>query len=83
VSAIPPAEAQKLYKSISLTVEGGQATLFVTPEGQSLLIDTGWPGNDGRDAGRIVAAAKSAGPDGNFEVFNSRTQATKRYAPAH
>jgi competence protein ComEC len=42
-------------------VEGGQATLFVTPEGQSLLIDTGWPGHDGRDADRIVAAAKKAG----------------------
>jgi len=42
-------------------VEGGQATLFVTPEKQSLLIDTGWPGNDGRDADRIVAAAKKAG----------------------
>jgi len=42
-------------------VEGGQATLFVTPEGQSLLIDTGWPGFDGRDADRIVAAAKKAG----------------------
>ncbi len=42
-------------------VEGGQATLFVTPAGQSLLIDTGWPGNDGRDADRIVAAARKAG----------------------
>ena len=42
-------------------VEGGQATLFVTPDKQSLLIDTGWPGNDGRDADRIVAAAKKAG----------------------
>ena len=42
-------------------VEGGQATLFVTPEGQSLLIDTGWPGGGGRDADRIVAAAKEAG----------------------
>jgi competence protein ComEC len=42
-------------------VEGGQATLFVTPEGQSLLIDTGWSGFDGRDTDRIVAAAKSAG----------------------
>jgi len=42
-------------------VEGGQATLFVTPAHQSLLIDTGWPGNDGRDANRIVAAAKRAG----------------------
>ncbi|WP_245632618.1 ComEC/Rec2 family competence protein [Edaphobacter aggregans] len=42
-------------------VEGGQATLFVTPAGQALLIDTGWAGNDGRDADRIVAAAKDAG----------------------
>lgn len=42
-------------------VEGGQATLFVTPAHQSLLIDTGWPGDDGRDADRIVAAARKAG----------------------
>jgi beta-lactamase superfamily II metal-dependent hydrolase len=42
-------------------VEGGQAKLFVTPKGESLLIFTGWPGEDGRDADRIVAAAKSAG----------------------
>jgi len=42
-------------------VEGGQSTLFVTPEGHSLLIDTGWAGFDGRDAGRILAAAKDAG----------------------
>jgi competence protein ComEC len=42
-------------------VEGGQATLFVTPAGQSLLIDTGWPGNQGRDAGRIASAARKAG----------------------
>lgn len=42
-------------------VEGGQATLIVTPAGQSLLVDAGWPGFDGRDANRIVAAAKKAG----------------------
>lgn len=42
-------------------VEGGQATLFVTPEGKSLLVDTGWPDNNGRDADRIMAAAKLAG----------------------
>ncbi|WP_263367782.1 ComEC/Rec2 family competence protein [Edaphobacter bradus] len=42
-------------------VEGGQATLFVTPAGRSLLIDTGWPGNDFRDASRIVATARRAG----------------------
>jgi competence protein ComEC len=42
-------------------VEGGQATLFLTPSGQSILIDTGFPGNNGRDADRIAAAAKDAG----------------------
>jgi competence protein ComEC len=42
-------------------VEGGQSTLFVTPAGQSLLIDTGWQDNTGRDADRIVAVAKQAG----------------------
>ena len=52
---------QKALHIFFVDVEGGQATLFVTPEGQSLLIDTGWPGNDGRDADRIVAAAKKAG----------------------
>src|SRR5215469_9200056 len=44
-----------------IDVEGGQATLFVTPARRSLLIDTGWPGNEHRDADRIVAAAKKAG----------------------
>ncbi len=43
-----------------IDVEGGQATLFVTPSGESLLIDTGWPDNNGRDADRIAAAAKKA-----------------------
>jgi len=44
-----------------IDVEGGQATLFVTPSGQSVLIDTGWAGFNGRDADRIAATAKEAG----------------------
>src|SRR5690348_12380417 len=44
-----------------IDVEGGQSTLFVTPTGQSLLIDTGWSGHNGRDASRILAAAREAG----------------------
>jgi competence protein ComEC len=44
-----------------IDVEGGQATLFVTPAGESLLVDTGYAGYDGRDAGRIMAAAREAG----------------------
>lgn len=59
--AASSAAAQKVLHIFFVDVEGGQATLFVTPAGQSLLIDTGWPGNDGRDADRIVAAAKKAG----------------------
>jgi competence protein ComEC len=58
-SAAPAAD--KALQVYFVDVEGGQATLFVTPEGESLLIDTGWPGNNGRDADRIVAAAKDAG----------------------
>src|SRR5260370_13709872 len=59
--AVPAPESRRTLQIYFVDVEGGQATLFVTPEGQSLLIDTGWPGNDGRDADRIVAAAKLAG----------------------
>jgi len=44
-----------------IDVEGGQATLMVAPSGQSLLVDTGWAGFNGRDANRIAAAAKLAG----------------------
>ena len=44
-----------------IDVEGGEATLFVSPSGESMLVDTGWPGFDGRDADRIAAAAKLAG----------------------
>ncbi len=46
-----------------IDVEGGQSTLFVTPSHQSLLVDTGWPDNDDRDADRIVQVAKEAGLD--------------------
>ena len=40
-------------------VEGGAATLIVTPAGESILIDTGMPGE--RDPKRIVKAAREAG----------------------
>lgn len=42
-------------------VEGGAATLIVTPARESILVDTGWPGFDGRDANRIETAMKTAG----------------------
>jgi beta-lactamase superfamily II metal-dependent hydrolase len=43
-----------------IDVEGGQSTLIVSPSGGSMLVDTGWPGYNDRDANRIAAAAKSA-----------------------
>ena len=58
--AAPQAERKALHVYF-VDVEGGQATLLVTPAHQSLLIDTGWSGYGGRDADRIVAAAKRAG----------------------
>jgi competence protein ComEC len=45
-----------------IDVEGGNATLFVWPSHESLLIDTGNAGAAApRDAGRILEAAKDAG----------------------
>lgn len=46
-----------------IDVEGGEATLFVSPSGESLLVDSGWPGFDGRDADRIATVAARAGLD--------------------
>jgi competence protein ComEC len=59
--ALPSPESKKPLHIFFVDVEGGQATLFVTPDQHALLIDTGWNGNNGRDADRIVAVAKKAG----------------------
>ena len=56
--AAPTAQDLQVY---FIDVEGGQATLFVTPLHESLLIDTGWAGHHGRDAARIARAARLAG----------------------
>jgi competence protein ComEC len=63
ISLAPIAAAQKPLQIYFIDVEGGQSTLIVDSQGESLLIDTGWDDFNGRDAGRIVAAAKSAGID--------------------
>jgi len=70
-----PQAADKTLKMIPLDMDGGGGTLFVTPEGRSLLIDTGtetWigahgapmaDGLDGAKTGvdRILSAAKALG----------------------
>lgn len=69
VAVAAPAKSLTIY---FIDVEGGQSTLLVTPNRQSLLIDTGWAGNgaagakagepaQSRDANRILAAARDAG----------------------
>ncbi len=59
----PAAGEPKPLQIYFIDVEGGQSTLIVDPQGESLLIDTGWDDFNGRDADRIMAAAKSAGMD--------------------
>jgi beta-lactamase superfamily II metal-dependent hydrolase len=62
--AAPLARAQsgKTLNIYVVDVEGGNATLFVTPSGESVLIDTGNGGPAApRDAGRIMDAVKDAG----------------------
>ena len=65
VTSIALVSAQRAARTLDIyvvDVEGGNATLFVSPSGESLLIDTGNGGMAApRDAGRIVEAAKDAG----------------------
>src|SRR3990172_11989158 len=57
------AQTRKALDIYVVDVEGGNATLFVSPSGQSVLIDTGnvAPAAAVRDAERIADAAKDAG----------------------
>jgi competence protein ComEC len=47
-----------------IDVEGGAATLIVTPARETILVDAGWPGNENRDANRIKAALERRGLTG-------------------
>jgi len=57
-NAAPSVPELRIY---AIDVEGGQATLFVTPAHESLLVDTGWAGHGARDAERIARVARAAG----------------------
>lgn len=71
----PPANRSKDLRISVIDVEGGASSLWVTPEGKSLLIDTGWPPGMGNwprmaaqpdnsttsSAERIAAAAQALG----------------------
>jgi len=67
IMAAPIRAARTTVDIYFIDVEGGQSTLIVTPRGESLLVDTGFPGPGGgfeavpgdpakaRDAQRILA----------------------------
>jgi competence protein ComEC len=75
LAALVPHQAVAQRRTLDIyfiDVEGGQSTLVVTPAGESLLIDTGFPSSGtfesvagdpqkARDANRIIAAARDAG----------------------
>src|SRR3954471_2340791 len=55
LGADSPARNLEIY---FIDVMGGAATLIVTPERESILIDTGWPGLEDRDPKRIEHVLK-------------------------
>jgi len=57
-SAQTPPKTLDIYY---VDTEGGQATLFVSPTGQTVLVDTGNANPPGRDPQRIMEAMKAAG----------------------
>src|SRR4051794_7370393 len=56
--AAQPSTAKPLVVYI-IDTEGGKAALYISPSGESLLIDSGNPG--GRDTDRLMAAVTDAG----------------------
>lgn len=63
-SSLLVAQAKSERRSLNIyfiDVEGGAATLIVTPAGESVLLDAGWDGAEGRDAKRIQQAMQLAG----------------------
>ena len=60
LAAASALSAQTLH-IYAIDVEGGKSTLYVSPSGESMLVDTGYAGKDNRDANRIAAAAAAAG----------------------
>ena len=58
VAALPAAKTLDMWV---IDTEGGKALLILSPSGQSMLVDTGFPGFNGRDTNRILEACQAAG----------------------
>lgn len=52
-------ETDKRLDIYFIDVEGGAATLIVTPQGESMLIDSGYPDFGGRDKNRILDVVRN------------------------
>jgi competence protein ComEC len=55
------ARAARTLDVYDIDVEGGKCVLIVSPSGESMLFDVGWPGFNGRDTDRILTALQAAG----------------------
>ncbi len=61
VAWVTPAQAAATLDVYDVDVEGGKCVLLVSPSGESMVIDVGWPETGGRDSVRLVKAIKAAG----------------------
>ncbi len=52
-----------------IDVEGGAATLIVTPAGETVLMDAGWPGFESRDAKRIQSVLSGQAKAAKIDYF--------------
>lgn len=64
-----PALAAQTLDIYWIDVEGGAATLIVTPAGETVLMDAGWPGFDGRDPKRIEHVLKHEAKKSRIDYF--------------
>ena len=54
-------QAKRPLEIYFIDTEGGQATLFVSPAGESMLVDTGFAGNQGMPAAPAGASGAGSG----------------------
>ncbi len=62
-----------------IDVEGGAATLTITPSGESILVDCGWPKLNGRDPKRIESVARYAAGLGRIDHYVTTHWHTDHY----
>ncbi len=64
--ALPAADKLQIY---FIDVEGGASTLVVTAAGETVLMDAGYPGFDGRDPKRIAHVLKQEAKADKIDYF--------------